>query len=44
MIIPFNNSMFKFDVPKTIIISRRETLAALEKKLSRVLMNRLFER
>ena len=36
--------MFKFDCPKTIIISRRETLSSLEKKLGRVLMGRLFER
>lgn len=34
LIIPLNNSVwFKFDCPKTIIISRRETLAALEKKI-----------
>jgi hypothetical protein len=45
LIIPLSNqTLFKFDCPKTIIISRRETLTSLEKKISRVLMSRLFER
>jgi hypothetical protein len=45
LIIPLNNqSLFKFDCPKTIIISRRETLGSLEKKIQRVLMGRLYER
>lgn len=33
LIFPLQNSLFKFDVPKTILISRRETLANLEKKI-----------
>jgi hypothetical protein len=44
LIFPLQNSMFKFDVPKTILISRRETLAELEKKIQRVLNKRLYER
>lgn len=46
-IYPVPNSIMvplKFDVPKTIIISRRETIAELEKKVGRVLNTRLFER
>ena len=44
MIFPLQNSQFKFDVPKTILISRRETLAQLEKKIQRVLNKRLYDR
>ena len=45
LILPLqNSSLFKYDCPKTIIISRRETLGSLEKKIGRVLMTRLFER
>ena len=45
LILPLkNDSLFKYDCPKTIIISRRETLGSLEKKISRVLNQRLYER
>ena len=34
LIIPLSNqTIFKFDCPKTIIISRRDTLASVEKKI-----------
>lgn len=42
LIYPLQNSLFKFDVPKTILISRRDTLAQLEKKVQRVLNTKLF--
>jgi hypothetical protein len=42
LIFPLQNSLFKFDVAKTILMSRRETLANLEKKIQRVLMTRLY--
>ena len=42
LIFPLQNSLFKFDVPKTILLSRRETLANLEKKIQRVLNLRLY--
>ena len=33
MIFPIPNSSFKFDIPRTLLISRKETVAELEKKI-----------
>lgn len=44
-IFPVPNSVqmpFKFDVPKTIIISRRDTVFALEQKIKNLLSNILY--
>lgn len=46
-IFPVPNSIqfcFKFDIPQTVLISRKESLVDMEKKLQRVLNNRLFEK
>jgi len=37
-----NQTLFKFDMPKTILTSKTESLLMLEKKLGRVLNNRLY--
>jgi hypothetical protein len=44
LVLPLQNNMFRFDAPKTILISRRETLFELEKKICRVFNNSLFSR
>jgi hypothetical protein len=48
LIYPVPNTLpqfpFKFDIPQTLLISRRESLADLERKIQRVFNNRLFQR
>lgn len=39
-----NSTMFKLDTPKTILLSRKESIIDLEKKVQRVLNNRLYAR
>jgi hypothetical protein len=36
------NPIFKFDVPKTLLISRKEKMEDLVKKIQRILNNRLY--
>ena len=47
IIFPVPNTIqytFKFDIPQTILISRKESIGDFEKKIQRVLNNRLFEK
>lgn len=43
LIYPVPNNVLKFDVPKTLLISRNETILELEKKIIRLFNNRLYE-
>lgn len=42
LIYPLPNN-FKFDVPKTLLISRKETILELEKKIIRLFNNKLYD-
>ena len=47
IIFPVPNTIqytFKFEIPQTILISRKESIGDFEKKIQRVLNNRLFEK
>lgn len=37
LVFPVPNHVFKFDVPKTVLVSRRDTVIDLEKKLCALL-------